>query len=69
LDRLRDKVQVQAVDRFPVVDGLGGKEYRATVEAAFADSSARLVFLSLSGTAVGEEPAGNQVRNRHSANS
>jgi hypothetical protein len=44
LDQLGQQVREQQLDRYPVVVGLGGKEYRAAIEAAFADSSTRLVF-------------------------
>jgi hypothetical protein len=44
LERLRDQVGSQDPDRFSVVVGLGGKDYRAAVEAAFADQPVRLVF-------------------------
>jgi hypothetical protein len=43
-DRLRQQVQEQQSSRHLLIVGLGGKEYRAAVAAAFADSSARLVF-------------------------
>jgi hypothetical protein len=43
-DRLRQQVREQQLGRYRVIVGLGGKEYRAAIEAAFADSSARLVF-------------------------
>jgi hypothetical protein len=44
IDRLRQQVKEQQFARYPVVVGMGGKEYRAAVEAAFADSPTRLVF-------------------------
>jgi hypothetical protein len=44
VERLRDQVCEQRLDRYPVVVGLGGKDYRAAVEAAFADVPVRLVF-------------------------
>ena len=44
LARLRQQVREQQLDRYQVIVGLGGKEYRAAIEAAFADTSARLVF-------------------------
>ena len=40
-DRLRQQVRDQQLGRDPVVVGLGGKEYRAAIEAAFADSPVR----------------------------
>jgi hypothetical protein len=43
-DRLRRQVREQQLDRYPVIVGLGGKAYRAAVEAAFADSPTRIVF-------------------------
>ena len=44
IDRVREQVREQQLGRYSVVVGLGGKEYRAVVEAAFADLSVRLVF-------------------------
>jgi hypothetical protein len=44
VDRLREQVRERQLDRYPVIVGLGGKAYRAAVEATFADSSSRLVF-------------------------
>jgi hypothetical protein len=43
-DRLRDQVREQALDRYSVVAGLGGKEYRAAVGVAFAAAPGQLVF-------------------------
>jgi hypothetical protein len=43
-DRLRQQVREQQLGRHRITVGLGGKAYRAAIEAAFADSSARLVF-------------------------
>jgi hypothetical protein len=41
---LRDQVRAMALDRVQVVVGLGGKDYRARINAAFADAPVRLVF-------------------------
>jgi hypothetical protein len=35
--RLRQQVRDQQLDRYSIIVGLGGKEYREAVEAAFAD--------------------------------
>jgi hypothetical protein len=43
-DRLREQVRTLQLERFPVVVGLGGKEYRAAITAAFAGSPVHLVF-------------------------
>jgi hypothetical protein len=59
-DRIRQQVQEQQLDRYPVIVGLGGKAYRATVEAAFTDSPAHLVF-PFAGLPSGEEPAGGEA--------
>ena len=50
--RLRDQVQDFTLDRFPVVIGLGGKEYRGAIEAGFAGIQVRLVF-PFAGLAIG----------------
>ena len=42
--RFREQVREQQLGRYPVVVGLGGKEYRAAIGAAFADLPTRLVF-------------------------
>jgi hypothetical protein len=42
--RLRQQVQELELGRFPIMAGLGGKEYRASVDAAFGDLPTRLVF-------------------------
>jgi len=44
MTRLREQVAEQRLDRFTVVVGLGGKTYRAVVEAAFAGPASTLVF-------------------------
>jgi hypothetical protein len=41
---LRDQVRAMGLDRVHVVVGLGGKDYRARIDAAFADAPVRLVF-------------------------
>jgi hypothetical protein len=41
-DRRGQQVREQQLDRYSAVVGLGGKEYCAAVEAAFADTAARL---------------------------
>ena len=41
---LREQIAARGLDRFDVVVGLGGKEYRAAIEAAFAGFPLRLVF-------------------------
>ncbi len=43
-DQMRRQVKEQGLDRFDTVVGLGGKEYRAMVEDAFAGTHARLEF-------------------------
>jgi hypothetical protein len=44
IDGLHLQVREQQLGGYPVIVGLGGKEYRVAVEAAFADSPTRLVF-------------------------
>ena len=41
---LRRQVRERGLDRFDEVVGLGGKEYRAAIEGAFAGSAVRLRF-------------------------
>jgi hypothetical protein len=41
---LRDQVKAQDLSQYAVVIGLGGKEYRAAIEEAFAGTPARIVF-------------------------
>jgi hypothetical protein len=43
-DVLRRQVDDLHLSRFDVIVGLGGKDYRAAMEAAFAGSSVRLAF-------------------------
>lgn len=43
-ERLRIQVRERGLDRFEVVVGLGGKEYRAAIEQAFAGLPPRLAF-------------------------
>ena len=43
-DRLREQVRELQLGRYSVGVGLGGKEYRAAIGAAFADLPTRLVF-------------------------
>jgi hypothetical protein len=43
-DTLRRQVARMGLDQFPVAVGLGGKEYRQAIEAAFATTSVRLEF-------------------------
>jgi hypothetical protein len=42
--RLRKQVRELGLDRFALVVGLGGKAYRAAIEAAFAGTGLRLAF-------------------------
>ncbi len=42
--QLHEQVRAQGLDRFDRVIGLGGKEYRHAIEAAFAPWPVRLVF-------------------------
>lgn len=44
LPALKDQARAQALDRFKIIVGLGGKEYRAKIEAVFAASGAELHF-------------------------
>lgn len=44
LDALRDQVRRMSLDRYSVVIGLGGKEYRAAIEAAFTGAPTALSF-------------------------
>ena len=41
---LREQVRTQHLDRFETAIGLGGKEYRAMVEQAFAGTGTELIF-------------------------
>lgn len=41
---LQDQVRVQTLDRFKIIVGLGGKEYRAIIESVFAPAGAELYF-------------------------
>jgi hypothetical protein len=41
---LRNQIQLQKLDRFGIVIGLGGQEYRTIMEQAFAQTQARLCF-------------------------
>lgn len=43
-DALRDQVRRMSLDRYSVVIGLGGKEYRAAIEAAFTGTPTALRF-------------------------
>jgi hypothetical protein len=43
-DRLRQQVPEPQWGRYPVIVGLGGKEYRAAIESAFADAAVSLIF-------------------------
>jgi hypothetical protein len=43
-DRLREQARTLHLEKFPVVVGLGGKEYRAAITAAFTGSLVHLVF-------------------------
>lgn len=51
--RLREQVHEQYLDRFKTVIGLGGKEYREAIEAAFAGTPPRLCF-PFSGLPIGK---------------
>ena len=42
--KLKQQVEQLRLDRFPVVVGLGGKEYRQAIEAAFAGTPVKLHF-------------------------
>jgi hypothetical protein len=42
--KLKQQVEQLGLDRFPVVVGLGGKEYRQAIEAAFAGTPVKLHF-------------------------
>nr|WP_235935041.1 DUF6884 domain-containing protein [Candidatus Laterigemmans baculatus] len=44
METLRQQVQQQHLDQFRTIIGLGGKEYRAAIEAAFSDTAADLQF-------------------------
>jgi hypothetical protein len=44
VEALREQIAVQGLDRFPFVVGLGGADYRAVIQAAFAPTSVRLIF-------------------------
>lgn len=44
IDRLREQIGELGLDQFPVIVGLGGKEYRAAIEDAFAGLPLRLEF-------------------------
>ena len=44
MDRLREQVHEQQLGRFRTIVGLGGKEYCAAVETAFADQPVRFAF-------------------------
>jgi hypothetical protein len=41
---LRDQIREQRLDEFPKIIGLGGKEYRAMIEQAFAPFGCSLAF-------------------------
>jgi hypothetical protein len=41
---LREQVETQGLGRFDQVIGLGGRDYRAAIEQAFAASAVRLLF-------------------------
>jgi hypothetical protein len=41
---LREQVRSRRLDRFDNIIGLGGRDYRIVVQAAFADSNVRLHF-------------------------
>ncbi|WP_202948503.1 DUF6884 domain-containing protein [Nitrolancea hollandica] len=41
---LQDQVRAQTLDRFKIIVGLGGKEYRAIIESVFAPAGAELYF-------------------------
>ena len=43
VDRLHDQIREQNLAHYPVIAGLGGKDYRAAVEAAFTDLPVSLV--------------------------
>jgi hypothetical protein len=53
VDALQEQVRRMGLDRYAEAIGLGGKEYRAAVEAAFAGTSVVLRF-PFSGLRVGE---------------
>lgn len=44
ISALRDQVRSQDLSQYAVVVGLGGKEYRAAIEEAFAGTPARIIF-------------------------
>ncbi len=44
IPHLQEQVRAQGLDRFDRIIGLGGKEYRHAIEAAFAPWPVRLVF-------------------------
>lgn len=44
LERLHEQRQSQNLDRFGIVVGLGGKEYRAAIEEAFAGTPVQLIY-------------------------
>ena len=44
LSTLQSQIQVQKLDRFGVVIGLGGKEYRTIMEQAFTQKQVKLCF-------------------------
>ncbi len=41
---LKDQIQKELLDKFKIVVGLGGKEYRAAIQEAFASSQVTLQF-------------------------
>jgi hypothetical protein len=52
IDQLREQIYDLSLDDFPVVVGLGGKEYRAAIGRAFAGLPAR-VFFPFAGLPIG----------------
>ncbi|MHB0958289.1 MAG: DUF6884 domain-containing protein [Pirellulaceae bacterium] len=52
-DQLRDQVRVQGLHQFKEVIGLGGKEYRQAIRAAFQDTPVKLHF-PFAGLAIGK---------------
>lgn len=53
IDELREQVRVQGLDKFNDVIGLGGKEYRQAIMAAFHGTSVKLHF-PFAGLAIGK---------------
>jgi len=60
VDQLRRQIRELALDRYPHIIGLGGKEYRAMIEAAFADAACALSF-PFSGLPIGKMMAATKA--------